>query len=75
MAITTGESRLVKSGLAPVSDETVQVIENLTDTAFWQLMLGDDLALCQRDVELLCANLRFRMAQVLLAARMAEVEP
>lgn len=72
MAVT--ESRLTKSGLAPISDETVQVIENLTDTAFWQLMLADDLAVAERDVELLCANLRWRMAQIRIAARDARIE-
>jgi hypothetical protein len=48
----------------PISDETVACIEGLTDTAFWQLMLGDDLDVCERDVDLLCANLRYRLAQV-----------
>lgn len=75
MAIIEGVwSGLVKSGLPPVSDETVRVIENLTDTAFWQLMLGDDLDVCDRDVDLLCANLRYRMAQIRVAARQEAAE-
>ena len=73
MAVTES-ARLTKSGLAPVSDETVQVIENLTDTAFWQLMLVDDLAVAERDVELLCANLRYRLAQIRISARDAGIE-
>lgn len=70
MAIVEG-SRLTKNGLPVVSEETVEVIENLADTAFWQLMLGDDLDVCDRDVNLLCATLRYRMAQIRIAARQA----
>lgn len=71
----TRDSRLLKSGLPPVGDETVQVIESLVDMAFWWLMLGDDLAVCQRDVDLLCACLRLRMAQIRVSARDAGLEP
>lgn len=73
MAIIEG-TRLTKNGLPVVSSETVEVIETLTDTAFWQLMLGDDLDVCDRDVELLCAALRYRMAQIRVSARATGIE-
>lgn len=69
----TATPRLAKTGLPPVSDETATVIENLVDTAFWQLMLGDDLEACSRDVDLLCATLRLRMAQIRVSAGEAEL--
>jgi hypothetical protein len=65
---------LEKSGLGPVGDDVMVCIENLIDTAFWQLMLGDDLEACGRDVDMLCAGLRLRYAQVLIAAKQAEAE-
>lgn len=72
MAVTESV-QLTKSGLPPVTDEIVECIENLTDTAFWHLMLGDDLEVCDRDVELLVSSLRYRMAQIRVSARQVEL--
>ena len=66
--------RLEKTTIPVVTDEVMVCIENLIDTAFWQLMLGDDLDTCERDVEMLCAGLRFRWAQVRVAAKEATLE-
>lgn len=66
---------LTKSDIEPIADEAMACIENMIDTAFWQLMLGDDLDVCERDVDMLCAGLRLRWAQVRIAAKQAELEP
>lgn len=65
MTVTTITITPPEAALPPVSDEAVACIEALTDTAFWKLMLGDDLAACGRDVDLLCASIKWRFAQIL----------
>lgn len=71
MAMTMTGS-FAKSGLPPIEDSAMACIEGLIDTAFWQLMLGGDLEICQRDIDMLCAGLKFRMAQIWIAAKNAE---
>lgn len=60
---------LEKTELPPVSDESMAVIEQLIDRAFWALMLQDDFDVCQRDIDLLCAGLRYRFAQMLISTK------
>lgn len=55
---------LERNGLRPVSDDAVDAIDRIVDLAFWQLMLGDDLDECRRDVRLLKSAIELRFGQV-----------
>lgn len=58
--------RLVKSGVAVPTDSAAEAIDRIVEYSFWQLMLADDLEAASRDIDLLCACLRLRMAQILV---------
>lgn len=48
----------------PVTDAAAQRIDETVELAYSHLMLVDDLDVAERDVELLCAQLRLRMAHI-----------
>lgn len=69
MTTIDSRSRLEKGSLPQVTMEAAEAVDRVVDYAFWQLMLQDDLAVASRDLDLCCAGLKLRMAQVLSAAK------
>lgn len=53
---------------ASTSVEELEAIETISDTAFWQLMLVDDIGHATYLVELLVQRLRARVDEVRVAA-------